>query len=141
MMESPRIEDEKIIKYVKNLIRLEKLKKETADTSIKDIRNLVKLEKENKAIKDRIIRDTGKVFRLQKENKGIKDRIVRDNRNVFEHKEDNYNKLVRVGKFRSNNYIEYNNKGDRKALSAEEYLNKIKPYLKNVIDDLKISDK
>ena len=81
MMESPRIEEEKIIKYVKNLFRLEQLKKETTGTSIKDIRDLVRLEK--KVIKDRIIRDIGNTFRLQKENKGIKDRLITDNRNVF----------------------------------------------------------
>ena len=31
----------------------------------------------------------------------------------------------------------YKNKGDRKTLSAEEYLNKIKSYLKDIINDLK----
>ena len=120
MTESPRIEEEKIIKYVKDLFRLKQVKKETIDTSIKDIRH---------------------VFRLQKENKGIKDRIIRDNRNVFELEEDDYNKSVRVGKFRSKIYIEYKSKGDRKTLSVEEYLNKIKRYLKDIIDDLKISDR
>ena len=99
-MESPRIEEENIIEYVKDRFRLKQVQKETTDTSIKDIRN---------------------VFRLQKENKGIKDRIIRDNRNVFELEE---------GKVRSNIYIEYKSKGDRKTLSVEEYLNKIKPYLK-----------
>ena len=48
----------------------------------------------------------------------------------FELEEDEYNKPVRVGKFRSNIYIEYKSKGNRKTLSVEEYLNKIKPYLK-----------
>ena len=33
--------------------------------------------------------------------------------------------------------IIYKNKGDRKTLSAEEYLNKIKSYLKDIINDLK----
>ena len=109
MMESPRIEEENIIEYVKDRFRLKQVQKETTDTSIKDIRN---------------------VFRLQKENKGIKDRIIRDNRNVFELEEDDYNKSIRVGKVRINIYIEYKSKGDRKTLSVEEYLNKIKPYLK-----------
>ena len=59
----------------------------------------------------------------------------------FELEEDEYNKPVRVGKFRSNIYIEYKSKGNRKTLSVEEYLNKIKPYLKDIIDDLKISDR
>ena len=47
MMESPRIKKQKIIKYVKNLFRLEQLKKETIDTSIKNIGNLARLEKKS----------------------------------------------------------------------------------------------
>ena len=53
-MESPRLEEENIIKDVRNLFRLERLKKETTDITIKDIRNLLKPEKENKVIKYRI---------------------------------------------------------------------------------------
>ena len=42
-----------------------------------------------------------------------------------------YYKPVRVSSFWSNNYIEYESNGDRnKTLSAKEYLNKIRPYLK-----------
>ena len=41
----------------------------------------------------------------------------------------------------SNNYIEYGINVDRnKTLSVEEYLNKIRPYLKNIINDLKDFD-
>ena len=40
----------------------------------------------------------------------------------------------------SNNYIEYKSKSDRQTLSVEEYLEKIKPYLKDIINDLKKSD-
>ena len=41
----------------------------------------------------------------------------------------------------SNNYIEYGINVDRnKTLSVEEYLNKIRPYLKNITNDLKNSD-
>ena len=43
--------------------------------------------------------------------------------------------------FQSNNYIEYENKGRRnKTLSVEKHLNKIKPYLKDIINNLKKSD-
>ena len=44
-MVNPRSEKENIIKDVKNLFRLEKLKKETTDTRTKDIKNLFILEK------------------------------------------------------------------------------------------------
>ena len=41
----------------------------------------------------------------------------------------------------SNNYIEYESSGDRnKTLRVREYLNKIRPYLKDIINNLKISD-
>ena len=48
MTESPRLEEENIIKDVRYLFRLEKLKKETIDTTVKDIRNIFSQEKENK---------------------------------------------------------------------------------------------
>ena len=42
---------------------------------------------------------------------------------------------------RSNNYIEYQNNGHRNTkLSVEEYLNKIIPCLRDIINDLKQSD-
>ena len=118
-MESLSLEEENIIKDIRNLFRL---KKEQNYTAIKDIRNL---------------------FRQEKETKAIKDRILRDIKNLFEHEkeEENYYKPVRVSNFWSNNYIEYKSNGDRnKTLSVEEYLNKIRLYLKDIINNLKKSD-
>ena len=43
-MENPRSEEEKIIKYIRNLFRL---KKEQNNTAIKDIINLFTLKKRN----------------------------------------------------------------------------------------------
>ena len=41
----------------------------------------------------------------------------------------------------SNDYMEYESNGDRnKTLSVEEYLNKVRPYLKNIANNLKKSD-
>ena len=118
-MESPSPEKENINKDVRNLFRLDKLEKQANDVAIKGIRNLFRLEKENKAIKNRIL--------------GI--------RNLFEHEEEeNYYKPVRVYNFLSNN-IEYKrNSGRNKILLVEEYLNKIRPYLRDVINNLKKSD-
>ena len=43
--------------------------------------------------------------------------------------------------FWSNNYIEYKSNGNRnKTRSVEEHLNKIRPYLKHIINNLKKSD-
>ena len=118
VMENLRPEEKKVIKDTRNLFRL---KKELAYTTAKDIRSL---------------------FRLKKKTKKIKDRILRDIKNPFEHEEEeNYHKSVRVSNFWSNSYIEYEIDGDRnKTLSVEEYLNKVNPYLKDIINNLKKSD-
>ena len=86
-----------------------------------------------------LIKDIRNLFRLEKETKAIKDRILRDIKNLFEHEEEeNYYKPVKVSNFWSNNYIEYKSNDDRnKTLSLEEYLNKIRPYLKDIINNLK----
>ena len=48
---------------------------------------------------------------------------------------------VRVSNFWSNNNIGYESKGDKnKTLSVEEYLKKIRPYLKDIINNLKKPD-
>ena len=55
--------------------------------------------------------------------------------------EENYHKPVRVSNFWSNNYIEYESTIDRnKTLIAEEYLNEIVPYIKDIINNLKKCD-
>ena len=59
-MESSSLEEEKIIKDVRNLFRL---KKQIDDTAIKDIRNLFRLKKGNKVIKGRALRDIRNRFR------------------------------------------------------------------------------
>ena len=114
-MESLNPENEKINKDRRNPLRLEI---EQNYTAIKDIRNL---------------------FRQEKETKAIKDRILRDIKNVFEHVKDevNYYKPVRETNFWSKNYILYESNGDRnKTISVEEYLNKIIPNLKYIINKL-----
>ena len=116
------------------------LKRETIDSTIKDIRHLFRREKENKAIKGIILRGVRKVFMLEKHNKAIQHIIPRDFRNLFENEEEekNYHKPLSVCNFWSNNYIEYESNNDRnKTLSVEEYLNKIRSYLKDIINYLK----
>ena len=52
----------------------------------------------------------------------------------------NYYKPVTVNNFWSNNCIEYKSNSDKKKiLSVEEYLNKITPYLKGIINNVKKS--
>ena len=114
-----------------------RLKKETDCTTFKDARNSYRLKQD---IDDTEVKDIRKCFRLKKENKAMRNQIIRYIRSIFEYEEDYY-KPVTAGNFWSNSYIEYNSDGDRnKTLSVEEYCNKIKPYLKNVIKNLKKSD-
>ena len=78
------------------------------------------------------VKDIRKLFGLKKEIKGIKDIVLR---NI------NHYKSIRVNYFWSNNYIEYKSNGDRKkTLSVKEYLDKIRLYLKDIMNDLKQSD-
>ena len=78
---------------------------------------------------------------MRKETEAIKDRIIRDNKDLFEHNEGNCFKETRVSKFWSNNYTEHKSNCDKNTtLSVEEYLNKISPYLKDIINNLKKSD-
>ena len=56
-------------------------------------------------------------------------------------KDKYYNKLVRVSNFWNNSYIDYESNSDRsKTLSVEEYLNKIRTYLKDIINNPKKSN-
>ena len=105
---------------------------------IKDIRNRFRIKELNYAAITNIIN----FFTREKETKASKNRILRDITNVFEHKEEeNYYKPVRVKNFWSNNCIEYESSSDRnKKLSTPKYLNKIKPYLKDIANNLKKFD-
>ena len=117
-----------------------KLKKEKRpwkrDNIIKDVKNHFKLKKEIEPI-----RDIRNLFRSKKENKIIKNKTTKNIWNLFEKEKEDYYKPKRVDNFWSRNYIAYESDGDRnETLSTEEYLNKIRRYLRNIINDLKTSD-
>ena len=106
------------------------------------------ISEENKEkTKDRISRDILKLSETEEEKEErkeseekekqnerlIKDKKIRDIRVNFEQEED-YHKPKRVSSFWNNNYIECENNGDKNSnLSLDEYLKKIKPYLRNII--------
>ena len=70
----------------------------------------------------------------------IKARLNGDIKKIIDLKEDYYNP-VRVCNFSNNNYIEYESNGDNhKTLLMKEYFDQIKPYLKDIIIDLKKPD-
>ena len=71
----------------------------------------------------------------------IKDRITGDIRTLFEQQEIDDCEPKSVSSFLNNNYIEYDTNGDKnRDFSLDEYLNKIKPYVKNIIINLQNSD-
>ena len=108
-------------KIIKNRRNTSRLKNELNYTANKDIRNLCRQEKKTKEIKDRILRDF---------------------KSLFEHEkvEENYCQPVRVSNFWRTNYIEYeSNSTGNKTLSVEKCLNKIRPYLKDTINNIKTS--
>ena len=55
--------------------------------------------------------------------------------------EDYYKPIITKGAF-NNNYIQYESKGDKgKNLSIKKYLNMIRPYLSDIINDSKTQEK
>ena len=63
-----------------------------------------------------------------------------DIRTLFEQEED-YCEPKRVSNFWNNSYIEYESNGDKNSnLSLDEYLNKIKLYLRSIIINLQNPD-
>ena len=54
--------------------------------------------------------------------------------------EEDYYKPVRAVNIWSNNYIEYKNNDNRNTLSVQKYLNKIRPHLKDIINNHKKYD-
>ena len=71
-------------------------------------------------------------------DKLIKDRIIRDISTLFKQQEEkNYYKQKKVSDFCNSNYIEYERNCDtNRNLSLDDNLNKIEPYLRNIIIDL-----
>ena len=83
------------------------------------------------------------MFQKKKEVKGIRYIVLRNIKNLFEYgkEEEDFYKPVRGNNFQSNNYIEYKCNSDKnRILSVEEYLDKIRPYLRDIMNDLKRSE-
>ena len=90
---------------------------------------------ERNIAEDNIIKDIRNPFRLTKKDKGVKEKVLSDIRTLFESDEENYYKPIRSGNAFSGNYIEYESNGDKgKTLTTEEYFDKIRTYLSNIIN-------
>ena len=70
---------------------------------------------------------------IKKENQND-DEIIRDRRFLYEPEENYYEPRKAKGAF-GGNYVEYESNGDTGEVSSiEDYLNKIRPYLSDIID-------
>ena len=142
--------------------RLKKIRKDFNElrdrflkAEIKDIRkNLDEIEnpkniwtKKINEIKENVLGLEERLCKLKKyhHHDDIEHRIIRDTGNLFNQSTDKdyYNPIRIVDTFRNkNNYFEYESKGDRdKNLQVAKYLNMIRPYLNNVINDHKTHGK
>ena len=117
----------KIKEIRKNLYETQN-KKNPSESKIKEIeRNLTELEENRSKIKNYYDYD-------DIEYRGI--RNVRDLFDLSVH-EDYYKPIIVRGAF-NGNYIQYESKGDKgKNLSIKKYLNMMKPYLSNIINNHK----
>ena len=90
---------------------------------------------------DDIIKDIRNPFRWEKKkDNGIEDRVLRNIRTLFESDAKDYYKMCYyyICSAFDNNYNEYESNGGKdKTLSVGEYLDKIRQYLSNIINDLK----
>ena len=99
------------------------------------------LHQKLKRLKETFLNQKKVFFKLKKyyDYDDIKYKAIRDVRNLFDLSIDkDYYKPIRTNSAFNNNYIEYESKGDKdKILPIIEYLNMIRPYLGNIINDHK----
>ena len=121
-------------KILKSLLHQKRTKEKTKDRIIRDILKLSETEEKKKERK--------KSDKKEKQNERlIKDKTIRDIRALFEQEEDYY-KPKRVSSFWNNIYTKYENNADKNSnLSLDKYLNRITPYLRNIIIYIQNSDK
>ena len=124
----------KIVKEIKmSNLSLTKLKLIAKISSIKDYENMSKDKLLSAFEKSEPVKT---IKEIRKENYGSNKKI-RYLRSLYE-SEDDYYKPQKIKSPFDDNYFEYESSGDKdKELSIEEYLNLIRPYLINIIDDHK----
>ena len=77
-------------------------------------------------------------FKKYRYQDNSKHRNIRDIRNLFNGIDEIYYRSIRTKNAFNGNYIECESKGDKdKNLSPEEYLDMIKPYLSDIINNHK----
>ena len=125
-----------------------KLRDRFLKPKIKEIRrNLYEIEnKENlskskiKEIEQNLVELEENLYNFKKYHDYDDDKYygIREIRNLFDEVDEDYYKPIKTKSAFNGNYVEYESKGDKnKHLSPEEYLDIIKPYLSDMINDHK----
>ena len=134
--------------------RSEKKKLEKSFTKKKSLNNILKNQKKRRKKGWKISRNSRKEQTISKKIKRSLSKSknyydyddpdykgIRDIENLFDEINEDYYKSVKTKSAFNGNYIEYESRGDRKDrdknLSEEEYLDMIRPYLRDMINNHK----
>ena len=140
-------ENEKYIRIAKIREEIKKLQHKFSRQELKEIKkNLYEIENKkgrstSKKTRKYLNKLEEKIYELNKyyDYDDIKYRGIRDLKDLFDLSisEDYYKRII-VNSASNNNYIQYESKGDKdKILTISEYLDKIRPYLEDMINDHK----
>ena len=76
------------------------------------------------------------IIKTEKKDNDNEDSVFTDARILFESGEKDYYKPIRNGNVFSNNCVEYESNADKeKMLLTEKYLDKMRPYLRSIMND------
>ena len=139
-------ENENYIKIAKIREEIKKLQHKFSRQQLKIKRNFNEIENKkghstSKKTRKCLNKLEEKIYELNKyyDYDDIKYRGIRDLRDLFDLSiSEDYYKSIIVKSTSNNNYIQYESKGDKdKMLTIREYLNMIRPYLLDMINDYK----
>ena len=130
---------------IKNLFDLKtKSNKNIFDPKREDIaKHILELKRRNKIIKNTVkIRQKSEIkTKNYYDYDDIEYKGIKDVKYMYDDIYDDYYKLIRTGNAFSSNCIEYESNADKdKLLWIKVYLDKIKPYLRNMINNLMTED-
>ena len=106
------------------------------------IKDLLKLKITIKNSKIKTMKNTTKSSKIKTKKHYDYDDIeykgIRDVKNLFDDIDEDYYKPIGIGNAFSSNYIEYQSNGDKdRILSVKEYLDMIRQYLRDIINNHK----
>ena len=124
---------ESIDEYLKELEKKDSLTKEEKQEKKRYTKKLQKAEEFFKKLKE----DLNRLERHQyNDNEDLEYKGIRQIENLFNKIDEDYYKPIKTKGAFNNNYIEYESRGDKdKNLSPEDYLDIIRPFLRDMINN------